>query len=369
MNVDVLARAPARSAMIDGIVDCDIHPSPRHPEDVLQFLPERWRAHEREYGSHQRIVFSNTIPHPRMAPHTSRLDAWPPAGGPPASDLAFLREHYLDQYGIARAVLQPLRPNAANQRNAPFGAALCAAVNDWQADVLMADEKRLRGSIVVHPDDPELAVAEIERCARRPGFVQVSLPPRCQEPLGRRRFRPILAAAAAHGLPVGLHVSGVSGHASTAGGWPSYYMEEHHSLVEVMQAAATSLIVEGVFEELPGLRIVMIESGIAWLPSLRERLDRFWRRLRSEVPHLRRPPSEYLRDHFWFTTQPIDEPERPEDLLDLVEQVGVDRLMLSTDYPHWDFDDPAQILRELSPEARRAVFRDNAHALYGERLR
>jgi len=364
MNIEVLGRTDA----IDGIVDCDIHPSAKCAEDVLQFLSPRWRQHEREYGSHQRIVFSNTIPHPRMAPHTSRLDTWPPAGGPPASDLGFLREHYLDAYGIARAVLQPLRPNAANQRNAAFGAALCAAVNDWQAQVLMADEPRLRGSIVLHPDELELAVAEIERCAGMRGFVQVSLPPRCQEPLGRRRFRPILAAAAANGLPVGLHVSGVSGHASTAGGWPSYYMEEHHSLVEVMQAALDSLIVEGAFEELPNLRVVLIESGIAWVPSLRERLDRGWRRLRGEVPHLARPPSEYLRDHVWFTTQPIDEPERPSDLIDLIDQVGWDRLMLSTDYPHWDFDDPGQILTHAAPGQRRAVFRDNAHALYGARL-
>ena len=368
MNVDLLTRPSVSAAAVDGIIDCDIHPSPKRIEDVLQFLPERWRAHEREYGNNQRVMFSNTIPHPRMSPHTSRLDAWPPAGGPPASDLPFLREHYLDAHGIARAILQPLRPNAANQRNTAYGAALCAAVNDWQADLLIAAEPRLRGSIVVHPDDPALAVAEIERCAKRPGFVQVSLPPRCQEPLGRNRFRPILAAAAAHGLPVGLHVSGVSGHASTAGGWPSYYMEEHHSLVEVMQAALTSLIVEGAFAELPNLRVVMIESGIAWVPSLRERLDRFWRRLRSEVPHVTRPPSEYLREQVWFTTQPIDEPERPEDLTDLVDQLGWDRLMLSTDYPHWDFDDPVQILLDITPAQRKAVFRDNAHALYGERL-
>lgn len=362
------AVVPSHGRAIDGIVDCDIHPTPRTLDDVYQFLPRRWRDHASEYGNHQRVVFSHTQSHPRMTPHTSRLDSWPPGGGPPASDLDFLRAQHLDPHGIAFGILQPLRPAASSQRNVEYGTALCAAMNDWQCEMLVAAEPRLRGSILVHPEDAAAAVAEIERCARRPGFVQVSLPPRCQEPLGRRRFWPIFEAAAAHGLPIGLHVSGVSGHASTAGGWPSYYIEEHHSLVEAMQAAASSLVIEGVFARLPSLKVVLVESGVAWLPAWRERLDRLWRRLRSEVPHLTRPPSSYVRDHIWFTTQPIDEPEQPEDLIDLMDQAGWDRVMLSTDYPHWDFDDPAQILAGTTAAQRQAVSRDNAHGFYGRWL-
>lgn len=368
MNMPLLPQVAA----VSGIIDCDMHPSPHKPDDVFQFMPKRWRDHAAEYGSHLRLLFSNTLSHPRMTPHTSRLDSWPPTGGPPASDLAFMREQYFDAHDIALGILQPLRPSAASQRNLGFGAALCAAVNDWQHEMLVKPEPRLRGSIVVHPDDPDAATAEIARCAALGGFVQVSLPPRCQEPLGRRRFWPILRAAAAHGFPVGLHVSGVSGHASTAGGWPSYYIEEHHSLVELMQAVATSLVVEGVFAEIPDLHVVMIESGFSWVPTLCTRLDRLWSRLRSEVPHLDRPPSEIVREHFWFTTQPIDEPERRDDLLDQFAQVGWDRIMFSTDYPHWDFDAPAQISQMLGSGAtqaqREALFRDNAHALYGTLL-
>ena len=363
-------QAPIRA--VAGIVDCDIHPSARSPDDIFQFLPPRWREHAKSYGSNLRIVFPNTPAHPRMTPHTSRLDTWPPSGGPPASDLAFMRAQHFDAHDIAIGGLPPLRPAAASQRNVEFGAALCAAVNDWQREMLIGQEPRLRGSIVVHPDYPEAAVAEIERCVAKGGFVQVTLPPRGQEPLGRRRYWPILEAAASHGLPVGLHVSGVSGHAATAGGWPSYYIEEHHSLVELMQAVATSLTLEGVFEQFPALRIVLIESGFAWVPTLCERLDRFWRRLRSEVPHVTRPPSEYIREHFWFTTQPIDEPERREDLIDLFDQVGWDRIMFSTDYPHWDFDDPTQIAQMLGATVtqaqRDALFRDTARGFYGDLL-
>ena len=70
------------------------------------------------------------------------------------------------------------------------------------------------------------------------------------------------------------------------------------------------------------------------------RMDQHFERFRDEVPHLKRRPSEYVREHFWFTTQPIDEPDEARHLRSLIEWVGVDRLLFSSDYPHWDFDDP-----------------------------
>jgi len=352
-----------------GRIDCDIHPAPARMADVTDFLSSRWQDHAATYGTHLRQVFSNTIPYPRMAPHTSRLDSWPANGGPPGSDLDTMRAQHLDANGIGVGILQPLRPAAGSQRNLEFGAALCTAVNRWQEAFFLDQEPRLRGSIIVHPEHPEAAVAEIERCARDNRFAQVSLPPRCDEPLGRRRYWPIFAAAEALGLPVGLHVSGVSGHAPTAGGWPSYYMEEHHSLVEAMQAVALSMVFEGVFDRFPKLRVVLIESGIAWVPAFCARMDRHWARMRSEVPHVTRLPSEIMREHVWFTTQPIDEPERREDLALTMEEVGWNRIMFSTDYPHWDFDDPAHLMRLGIPPDRCAdIFRGTALHVYGARV-
>jgi predicted TIM-barrel fold metal-dependent hydrolase len=89
-------------------------------------------------------------------------------------------------------------------------------------------------------------------------------------------------------------------------------------------------------------------------------------RLRSEVPHLKYPPSYYIKRNFWFTTQPIEEPSRPSDLLQLLERVGWDRLLFSTDYPHWDFDDPRSAFKApLSEAQRRQVLTDNAAGFYG----
>ncbi len=68
--------------------------------------------------------------------------------------------------------------------------------------------------------------------------------------------------------------------------------------------------------------------------------------MRDEVPHLKRPPSEYIREQMWFTTQPMDEPERPEDLRAILDWIGWDRLLFATDYPHWDMDNPELRLQD-----------------------
>jgi uncharacterized protein len=112
--------------------------------------------------------------------------------------------------------------------------------------------------------------------------------------------------------------------------------------------------------------MVMIEGGFGWIPSLGHRLDRNWKRMRSGLPHLKRAPSQYLHDHFWVTTQPIEEPENPAHLVDVMAAIGFDRILFSSDYPHWDFDDPFVALpASLGDERRKQIYSGNARALYG----
>jgi predicted TIM-barrel fold metal-dependent hydrolase len=96
------------------------------------------------------------------------------------------------------------------------------------------------------------------------------------------------------------------------------------------------------------------------------RLDRAWRRLGDETPDLRRPPSEYIREHVWVTTQPMEEPTEPAQFHQLLDQLGMDdRLLFATDYPHWDFDAPDQALPvKLAPDLERKIMVENARALY-----
>ena len=111
---------------------------------------------------------------------------------------------------------------------------------------------------------------------------------------------------------------------------------------------------------------MLIEGGFAWVPPLAWRLDSAWRKLRDEVPRLRRLPSEYFAAHFWLTTQPMEDPERREHLFQLIEWIGWDKLLFATDYPHWDFDEPSRVLPAgVSDANKQAFYLDNAKKVYG----
>jgi hypothetical protein len=351
-----------------GLVDCDVHNHPASDARLRPYLPERWRRHLERFGARTRHGLAQGFPYPKATPGAARVDAWPPGGGPPGSSLSFLREQLLDPLGVSFAVLNCLHAGSS-QLDPELGAALCRAVNDWQAAEWLELEPRLRASIVLPYDDGPLSAAEIDRVrgtAGAAGFVQALMLVRTVEPAGRRRYWPIYEACERHGLPLGIHFGGYGGHPISSSGWPSFYLEDHTGMAMAFQAQLVSLVLEGVFERFPGLRVVCIEGGVAWLPALAWRLDRLYDELRDEVPELLRRPSEYLREHVWMTTQPVDEPERPEHLLQVFERIGRDRLLFATDYPHWDYDDPVRAFPTPLPAGlRERVYAGNALALYG----
>jgi predicted TIM-barrel fold metal-dependent hydrolase len=109
----------------------------------------------------------------------------------------------------------------------------------------------------------------------------------------------------------------------------------------------------------------MMEGGFGWIPCVLWRLDKDWKGMRHEVPWVVRRPSEYIRERFHFTTQPIEEPDDPAHLQQIVDMIGVDTFFLfATDYPHWDFDSPDRALQPLRKELRSKILFENAKALY-----
>jgi predicted TIM-barrel fold metal-dependent hydrolase len=364
MTTDLLERVrPAAVEVRQGVIDSDIHPSPRRDEDFLCYLSQRWREHYLSYGDPHIGPYVGRNAFPRYMPATARRDAWPPNGGPPGSDLDFMREQHLDRNNIAIGVLEPLGYGHST-RNVEFGSAVCSAINQWQLAEFAEKESRLKASITIHADDALEAVAEIDRRAPDPHFAQVQMPSTTSEPAGRRRYWPIYEAAEHHGFPIGMHVGGPSG-ARPAGGWPSYYNEEHFALTTTMQSQVASLVLEGVFDRFPGLKFIMIEGGCAWTVPLERRLDKLWPRLRSEVPDLQRAPSEYMREHIYFSTQPVEEPDDPRHLPLLYEDIGWERMLYASDYPHWDFDDPVYAFKAPIPDDKKQMLlRENALGLY-----
>lgn len=362
-------------------VDCDVHPHLRNGiQDLLPYLSKAWQKRiDIGHGQHwAKDVYAAEVSIPKNVLYVNpvgvmRRDSVPEDGSVPASDPAFVAREHLDRFSIDRAVL--VGGNVLGLGALPdadLAAMIAAAHNDWITEHWLEFDQRYRGTLVVAPQDPSQAVKEIDRVADRPGFVSLLLP--LQNVLmGDRHYHPIYEAAERHGLPIAVHLNSVDGIFAKgpplAGGIFTYYVEWHTALTEVFHANAISLVCQGIFERFPQLKVVITEGGFAWLPDVMWRLDKDWQSLRDEVPWLKRLPSEYIVDHLRFTTQPFVEPTRREHLIAMCEIIQAEKtLLFSSDYPHWDFDNPKRSLGALPKETRQRILVGNAAEVYGERL-
>jgi predicted TIM-barrel fold metal-dependent hydrolase len=302
-----------------------------------------------------------------------RDDARAPDGSAPGADPAFTAQQLLDAHGIDRAVLIGGEVLGLGAMPDPDAAAMIAsAYNQWLASTWFDADERYRGYLVVGAQDPLLAAEQIRRSAVDQRFVGV-LMPLTNILMGQRHYYPIYEAANEIGLPIAVHPNSGEGIFRTsppmAGGTPTYYVEWHTGLSQVFQANVISLVVHGVFERFPNLKVILTEGGLGWIPDVMWRLDKNVKGLRDEVPWMKRLPSEYLVDHVRFTTQPLPEPKRRQHLHVLCEVAQAERtLMFSSDYPHWDFDDPRHALTTLPAGIRQRVASENAIETYGSRL-
>ena len=344
-------------------IDCDIHPALPGMATLIPYLGDYWREQVTIRG----IDGLDLASFPHRVPANGRPD-WRPSlqssDEKPGSSLADLRRQALDPFATTTAICNPLYGVQAVY-NEHFAAALARAMNDWIAADWLTPEPRLAASITIAPQNPELAVEEIERRAPDPRFVQILLLAASDYPLGKRAMWPIYAAAERHGLPIGIHAGSTARHATTSNGWPSYYLEDYAANAQAFQAQLLSLVHEGVFAKFPGLKIVCIESGFTWLPNFLWRANKTWRGVRAEVPWVDRPPADIIRDHVRFTLQPSDAPPDPNDLSRVIDQIGSDELLLfSTDYPHWHFEGTDAFPEGFPDWLRIKTTRDNPLATY-----
>ena len=111
---------------------------------------------------------------------------------------------------------------------------------------------------------------------------------------------------------------------------------------------------------------MLIECGFGWLPALGWRLDKHWKRLKDEVPHLKMAPSEYIKKHFWVTTQPMEETEIRITCIEVMNWIGMDRIMFSSATIRTGISTirSCRCRRRLTDEQRRKIYAGNARALY-----
>jgi predicted TIM-barrel fold metal-dependent hydrolase len=250
----------------------------------------------------------------------------------------------------------------------PYAAALARAYNAYQLEEWCSKEKGLLGTIVACPQDPQDAAREIEKYADEPTIVGVYLPCAGIDPMwGHRMYDPIYEAAQAADLPVVLHSVTVT--------HPVFPFNNHGFDTEIgrhscshtfsIMANIVHMITTGVPVRFPDLRIAVTEAGISWVPFLMHRLDKEYLERRREVPFLEERPSHYIKK-MYFSTQPVEEPEKLKDLVTLIELYdGEDNTIFASDWPHHDFDHPMKVHQiPFSNEVRRKVLGENALKLF-----
>ncbi len=350
------------------IVDCDVHPNlPQGIETLYPFMPEAWRQRFIQKGA---AVAASAAPIRYRHPNGSviRMDARTPGGGISGSDPQFLLDDLLEPHGIDLVLLNSLQAasNCGILSSLEESVVLASAFNDYFIAKWLSHDRRLRLAITIPSQDVQAAAAEVRRAGRHPQVAAVSVP-LVNAAMGSRYWWPLYEAAQEMGLPVYVHPTGVEnmylGGPAVVAGVPNSYVERYLSSPLVAESNIISLMFSGTFEAFPRLPFIFAEFGFAWVIALLWRMDRVWRGLRHDVPWVKKSPIDYMPGHLRFTTQPIEEPDRPSDLVKMIDLIGPELLCFSTDYPHWDNDMPGRTLMGLPLETRQKIFSDNARAV------
>lgn len=238
------------------------------------------------------------------------------------------------------------------------------AFNRWMTEVILPEEPRIKALAYLPFNDPEAAYETAKRFAKKPGIIGFTVTSTRNRPVHHNSYMKLYRFLEETGMPLTFH-SGfhwddpsllqlnrfISMHAITF---------VHYNMIHL-----TNWVINGIPERFPKLKVVWVESGLAWVPFIMQRLDFEYHMRPSEAPLLKRPPSEYIKEMF-FTSQPLE-----RENLKLVEATfeamnAETQLMYSSDWPHWDFDTPSTIdtLPFLSPRAKRQILGLNAARVF-----
>jgi predicted TIM-barrel fold metal-dependent hydrolase len=340
------------------IIDTDVHESFSNLKDLVPYLPEPYKSW---IGQGAWRGFSQPFAYTSPG-NGNRADVRSADGSASVSDYATMRNQLLDPYNLNYAVLTGYFYPTGLKLQYGLASALAAAYNDYVQENWVSKDKRFIGSIQINARDPEAAAREIDRMAAHPQFRQVMLPVVDDIAYGHPMYKPIFAAAERNRLMVAFHHTTF---AQGPYGMGLHYMERHCLIPISLMPQVISLVVNGVFDAYPNLRFMVLEGGFSWLPHVMWRMDREYRQGRVEVPWVKKLPSQHCRERLRLSTQPTEDISS-ENWMKLIDLMGTDDILVfSTDYPHFDFDDPnAAIPKALPAGTREKILWKNAANFY-----
>ncbi|MCJ9751021.1 amidohydrolase [Neorhizobium sp. BETTINA12A] len=265
---------------------------------------------------------------------------------------------YMDSLGHDISVVCSIGPLSIYFSELPVEEGRDAALA-WNEEMAWAQRRypgRVWASAAIPLVDTRVAIEVLDDAVNRLGLMGVNLPGSVGKEgmIDDVRLEPFYQRVAELGLPMFLHPTD----AVFADVMQGYNDALHLSLGRVVEvsAAASRLILSGMMERHPGLKIVMSHTGGA-LPYQSGRMDK-----NSKTAGLTKPVSHYLHQMFTDTVSPHSAGQRFA-----IEYFGADNVMYGTDYPCWD---PAVCLKlldeiEMSAATKQKIFHDNAVRILG----
>lgn len=342
-------------------VDASVHPAFASDRDLRSYLREPFAS--RGY-SHIDVPWF-APPGPRYAP-----DSAPAEGAHPGSDPDHVGKVVFDERGLDYAVLLPQSVGAI-QPDWHLGNALISATNQMLAERWLESgtyASKFRGTIRVNPNDVEGAVREIARWKDHPGMVQIGVPLQAQQPYGRPHYRALWRAAAESGLPVVVHIEDGAGitHPPTPIGITRTFSNLTVSQPINFVYHLLNMIAEGVFEELPDLKVIFADGAADMLTPFIWRMDTFGRPHLEQTPWSPKIPSDYLAEHVYFVHGLLDGPGDAEFAAEWLTMTGKeDMLLYGSSHPNWADFLPEKLPAGWTADQRAKVLGGNAATLFG----
>lgn len=273
----------------------------------------------------------------------------------------------MDMMGIDRTIMFPTPMlHLSLHPAAEVEVALARAYTRWLTEELLPQDDRIKTLAYLPFNDPEASLRMIEEFGDTPGVVGFMVTSIRYRPVHANEYAPVYAALQERGLPLAFHA---------AYNWHEQSMTQLNKFISAHALGfsfcniihMTNMIVNGIPERFPRLKLLWVESGLAWIPFLMQRLDNEYLMRTSECPLLTKMPSDYMRE-MYFSTQPMERTASMGMMRESFEMMNAENTLLySSDYPHWDFDVPSVIydLPFLAEEAKRKILGGNACELFG----
>jgi predicted TIM-barrel fold metal-dependent hydrolase len=355
------------------IIDADAH----HYEseswrDIVKYIEDpvlRHRAGGTDRGGQPTNLL---VQHPGNQSNSGRVIRYPrrrletAANSEAPRDVTLVRRE-MDAIGIKYQVVFPtpmLELGMHQETNVEVG--LSWAYSRWLTEEILPLEPRMKTMVYLPFNSPSACMRVIENFTGKPGVVGFMVTSPRHRPVHDNVYMPIYRALEERNVPLGFHAGLGMGMERAWEGMNRFISVHALGFTWYNIVHMTNMVINGIPERFPKLKIIWIESGLAWIPFLMQRLDNEYMMRTSEAPLLKMKPSEYMSGRFYYTSQPIENINL-EALQFNLKMINAEKtLLFASDYPHWDFNLPSTIydLPFLSEQAKRNILGETARQVF-----